>query len=124
MRKIVDQYGWLDAKEIGYEASSGYWLVIQHGPIDMQKKVLAEIKEAVLAGNSQGSWFALMADRIELGEDRPQIFGSQMKENEDGTHSLLPLKDRDTVDKRRAFYGMEPLEENFKFFNMGEEEGN
>ncbi|MBK8504840.1 MAG: hypothetical protein IPL46_23090 [Saprospiraceae bacterium] len=50
-----------------------------------------------------------MADRIEIAEGRPQIFGSQVKEQEDGTYTILPVMDVDQVDERRAFYRMEPL---------------
>ena len=117
-RKIIDQYGWLDAKEIGYEASSGLWLVIQHGPLDLQKKILAEIKESVFAGDSPGQDYCMMKDRIEIREDRPQIFGSQLRENDDGTHTLYTVKDKETVNERRALFGMEPLEEYLKYFKM------
>jgi hypothetical protein len=53
---------------------------------------------------------ALLEDRINLGNGKRQIYGSQIGTNpETKLNYVLPLEDPDNVDKRRAEVGLEPL---------------
>ena len=69
------------------------------------------MKEAVKKGKASGSQLALMVDRVEMYNDRPQIYGSQVRQEEDGKYVLWKIADEPNVNKRRAEVGLGPLED-------------
>jgi hypothetical protein len=68
------------------------------------------MKEAVKEGNAKPELFALLVDRIEMLNGRPQIYGSQMQII-NGKRVLYQVIDIKNVNKRRAEVGLESLEE-------------
>lgn len=65
------------------------------------------MREAVANKKASGSSFALLEDRVALGEGRRQIYGSQIGRHSDtGLYYVLPLDDPDKVDKRRGEVGL------------------
>ena len=110
---ILDKYGWLGADEVGKNGNAALFLVIQHSDIKTQEKYLPLMKEAVKSGKALASELALLIDRIEMRNDRLQIYGSQVQGN-----SFYPIIDEKNVNKRRAEVGLGPLEEYAKHFGM------
>lgn len=107
---ILQRHGWLGPKQVGPEASSAFFLVIQHAGLDMQRKHLPPLREAVLAGRAHPSMLAMLEDRVALREGRPQVYGSQIGYREEtDSHYVLPLADPDGVDARRSSVGLPPL---------------
>ena len=115
---IIDKYGWLGAGEIGDDANSTLFIVIQHADLKTQEKYLPLMREAVKNGKAKARSLALLEDRVALREGRKQIYGSQvyrdLKTNE---CFVLPLDDPYNVDIKRAEVGLQPLsvylEDNF-----------
>jgi hypothetical protein len=118
VKEIVEEYGWLRVNLIGKDANTGLWAVIQHGSLELQKQMLPAIKKSVLDGHTKGGNYALLYDRIETWEGRPQLYGSQINNLDNGEQTLYPILDIENVDKRRAIYGLEPMNEYLKFFNV------
>lgn len=117
--KILDQYGWLGADEVGYEGNSTLFLVIQHSDQKTQEKYLPMMREAVKNKKAQASSLALLEDRVLLGQGKRQIYGSQIgMDKEKKTYYVDRLEDPDNVDKRRAEVGLEPLAEYVKHWDM------
>ena len=110
VRTIIDSAGWLGPSEIGTDASGALFLVIQHAGLKTQETYLPEARLAVEEGKLQASSLALLEDRIEMRNGRPQIYGSQI-EMKNGIGRLWPIKDEETVNERRAAVGIGPLEE-------------
>ncbi len=71
------------------------------------------MQEAVKNGRAERSHLALLIDRVEMNNGRPQVYGSQI--NGDTIYKIL---DEVNVNKRRAEVGLEPLEEYAKQFNI------
>src|ERR1051325_9407619 len=78
---ILDKYGWLGSDEVGSQGNSALFLVIQHADLKTQEKYLPMIKEAVKNGKAEPSQLALLIDRIEMRNNRPQVYGSQVTGN-------------------------------------------
>ena len=108
--KIIDERGWPGSSLVGNNANTTVWLVIQHAPLETQEKYLPLLKESVKKGESRGSNLALLEDRIEVRNKRPQIYGSQISMNkETNKYEISNLLDPENVDKRRAEVGLGPL---------------
>jgi hypothetical protein len=75
------------------------------------------LERAVQKGDARGSNLALLVDRIQMGNGRPQVYGSQVVFI-NGVYSVYKIKDEQNVDKRRAAMGMQPLEEYLKSWNI------
>jgi hypothetical protein len=109
---ILNKYGWLGADVIGNKGNSTLFLVIQHSNPITQQKYLPMMRDAFKKGNAKGQDLALLEDRVALGQSKLQIYGSQIgRDNETQLYYVLPLKDPDNVDKRRAEVGLEPISE-------------
>lgn len=108
---IIRVKGWPKISEVGHMASGAAFLIIQHSTVELQEKYLPTIK--ALCDQKEADWqsYALMYDRVQTSNGKPQLYGSQIRFNE-GTkkYELFPIEDEKNVDKRRAEMGMEPLE--------------
>lgn len=118
VKAILDKYGWLGPDVVGNQGSSTLFLVIQHANLKTQEAYLPMMRDAVKKGKAAGSNLALLEDRIEIGNGRKQIYGSQIEMDKDNKYYVSPLLDPDNVDKRRAAVGLEPMADYVKFWNM------
>lgn len=117
VKEIIGKYGWLGADVIGEQANTTLFLVIQHSDLKIQEKYLPIMKEAVKNKKASALDLALLIDRIEVGNGRPQIYGSQISEK-DGIYTIDPIADEINVNKRRAEVGLEPLDEYVKHWGI------
>lgn len=119
VKAILDKYGWLGSDIVGRTGNVTLFLVIQHSNQLIQEKYLPMMREAVKNGKALGSNLALLEDRVALGQGKKQIYGSQIG-NDPFTklYYVLPLIDPETVDKRRANVGLQPLGEYLKNWQM------
>lgn len=116
---ILDRYGWLGANEIGADANSTLFLVVQHADLPIQEKYLPMMRKAVKDKKAKGSSLALLEDRVALRQGKRQIYGSQVAWNmKTNSHYVMPLEDPDHVDKRRAEVGLPPLAEYVAHWDM------
>lgn len=109
VRAIIDKYGWLGPDVIGERGNLTLFLVIQHSKLKVQEKYLPMIREAVRNKRARASDLALLVDRIEIRNNRPQIYGSQIG-GALGKPFIYPIFDEINVNKRRAEVGLEPIE--------------
>jgi hypothetical protein len=118
--KILDQYGWLGADQVGDDGNHTLFLVIQHSNLKTQQKYLPMLQKAVKENKATPSSLALLEDRVAMREGKKQIYGSQILQIPDqpGKYYLSPLIDPDNVDKRRALVGLNPISEYVKTWDM------
>lgn len=112
--EIIDSQGWPKKSVVKGSAASTVFLIIQHSDIETQKKYLPLMKEA--ANNEEASWssLALLIDRINLREEKQQIYGSQIYRNEDGSFYVKDLQEPEYVNERRKEVGLGPIEDYVK----------
>ncbi len=106
--EILDTRGFVGRDKVG-DASAVYWLVIQHAPVEMQKKYFSLFVDAMERGDLARSQVAMMDDRIALHEGRPQKYGSQIVENDKGERVIYQLLDPAQVDQWRKAMDLPPL---------------
>jgi hypothetical protein len=116
---IIDKNGWLGSEDIGDDANSTLFIVIQHADLKTQEKYLPLMRNAVKNGKAKARSLALLEDRVALREGKKQIYGTQVFQNiKTNEYFVLPLDDPYNVDLKRAEVGLQTLsiylEDNFK----------
>ena len=117
--EIIAKFGWPGATNVGRKGALAVFLVIQHAPLPVMKRHYAAMNAEMKNGEMQKENFALIEDRIRMYEERPQLYGSQIKNDpETGKRIIWKIEDEANVDKRRAEMGLPPLIEYAKFFGI------
>jgi len=114
--KILDSRGLVGKDKVG-NAVGVFWTVIQHADVETQKKYLPLFIEGAQRGDITQEGVAMMEDRINMFEGKPQRYGSQIVEDEQGKPMLYQLLDASKVDEWRQEMGMEPLDDYLKKMN-------
>jgi uncharacterized protein DUF6624 len=85
--------------------------VAQHADrrLDLQRRALALMTEAVRTGNADAAQLAMLHDRLLVNEGRPQIYGTQIAGVVDGAPVPWPCEDAEHMDQRRAEVGLDPF---------------
>lgn len=110
---IIEKCGMPTLKEVNQEQMDAIWLGLQHTENKYRIKYFPLIENAVKNGDLRKEQYALMKDRILMGEGKPQIFGSQIKNGK-----LYDLDEPETVNDRRREMGLEPIEDYLKRFDI------
>ncbi len=114
VRAIVRQYGWPSPELVGRDGAEAAFLIVQHSDLAFQKEMLPLVEKAYRSGGLPGQSYALLLDRVLVGEGKPQVYGTQAKRFEEWKGQeveLEPIEDEANVDKRRAEVGLFPLSE-------------
>lgn len=114
--KILDSRGLVGKDKVG-NAVGVFWTVIQHADVETQKKYLPLFIEGVQRGDITQEGVAMLEDRINMFEGKPQRYGSQIVEDEQGKPMLYQLLDASKVDEWRQEMGMEPLNDYLRKMN-------
>jgi len=109
--QLIDEGGYPGKSLVGDNLASTAFLVIQHADLETQEKYLPTITKA--ADDGEVSWrsVALLVDRVNLGQGKPQIYGSQVFRDADTEQFYFgriaePFK----VDSIRSTVGLGPLQ--------------
>lgn len=116
LKKIVEQYGWPTVSMVGEKAAHGAFLIVQHADHDreFQRRALSLMEPFVDQGEAPQMDFVYLYDRVQVGLERPQRYGTQIE------HVLIdgvvhvgafPVEDRAGLDELRRRVGLEPYEE-------------
>lgn len=95
--------GWYLISVHGEAASSAAWLMAQHADRDrpFQRHVLTLLEPLAAAGETSRSNYAYLYDRIAVGENRPQRYGSQGRCVAPGVWAPNDLEDSNRVQALR-----------------------
>lgn len=104
--KILDEHGFPDKESVGEMAVQAVWIVFQHADLEHQRQFLPAMERAVAEGKMEASFLAMLKDRIDVREGRPQRYGTQ--NGPDGRPS--ELLDPSRVNQWRKEVGLPPLE--------------
>ncbi|MFB6817721.1 DUF6624 domain-containing protein [Streptomyces sp. NPDC056347] len=113
LAEIMDEYGWPTADLVGEEAARAAWLIAQHADrqIDVQRRALKLLGQAVAAGSAHPRELAFLRDRTLVNEGRKQICGTQIAGVRDGVPVPWPCEEPERMDELRTEAGIEPFDE-------------
>lgn len=116
VKSILPVDGWFRVRRDGAEVAHNAWLIVQHSPDHaFQRAILLRMKPLVASGDASGADYALLYDRTEMFEGRPQLYGSQMT-CVSGRWQAARTVDPAELDNRRAAMGLPPMAEYLKNF--------
>jgi hypothetical protein len=116
---IINRRGWLGKDKIGLEGNNTLFLVIQHSNLPTMLKYLPVMRDAVKKGNADASSLAMLEDRVNMLQNKKQIYGSQITtDRKTGKYILWALEDPDHVDERRARIGLGSIADYVKQFGF------
>ena len=102
---VLQAHGFPGKESVGNIASIAVFLVFQHADLDHQKRFLPQMEEAVAKGRIEPTYLAMLKDRIDVREGRPQKYGTQIAA--DG--NLAPVLDADRLNEWRSEVGLPPI---------------
>ena len=110
MKEIIAKHGWPGRSLVGEEGGEAAWLLVQHADKDraFQKRCLQLLERAVPAKEATKGELAYLTDRVRVGENKKQVYGTQFREV-DGRFEPYPIEDEANVDKRRKEMGLGSL---------------
>jgi hypothetical protein len=114
LNEIMDEAGWPTADLVGADAARAAWILAQHADrqLDVQRRALRLLEEAVAAGRAGARELAFLRDRTLVNEGREQVYGTQVAGvREDGSPIPWPCAEPGRVDELRAEVGIEPFAE-------------
>ena len=119
VKAIIAQYGWPGPSLVGRAGSSTAFLVLQHSNLATIQEYLPLIRQAAAKGELSQGELALMEDRVLIFQNKPQVYGSQVRSNATtGKMEFFPIADEAHVDERRASMGLGLLADYAKRFNF------
>jgi hypothetical protein len=108
--RIFDRYGWVTNSLAGKDAAHNFWLLVQHQTSEIQQRLLPALEKAAKDGNASMSDYAYLYDRVQMGLDKPQHWGTQAKCTK-SKPVLYPVDDLAGLDARRKELFMPPIRE-------------
>ncbi|WP_432251126.1 DUF6624 domain-containing protein [Streptomyces sp. HNM1019] len=120
LNEIMDEYGWPTAHMVGEEAARAAWLIAQHADrqLDVQRRALQLVREAVSAGSASRRELAFLCDRTLVNEGCRQIYGTQVFGVKDGAPVPWPCEEPERTDDLRAEVGIEPFDAYVATYSM------
>ncbi|MDB4917213.1 MAG: hypothetical protein JWM95_4857 [Gemmatimonadetes bacterium] len=118
LRELVRSRGWPSLRQVGPDAASAAFLVVQHASAQIQEELLPMLERAAAAGDAMPSQAAMLTDRVLVHQGKPQRYGTQLIQRSGKTMELEPMEDPAHVDERRRAVGLQPLAEYLAPFGL------
>lgn len=118
LKTIVTEQGWPKISQVGQEASSAAWLLVQHADHDplFQLRALRLMEPLVAEKEVSPQNYAYLYDRIMLKLKGAQRYATQVMCQE-GVRAPLPLEDEASLDRHRNEMGLPPVSEYIEQMN-------
>lgn len=111
LRRILSDHGWPGLTLVGPDAARAAWLIALHADdAEFQKHALGKLADAATRGEAEPAQWAHLYDRCCALSGIPQLYGTQFTYGPDGIQPY-PITEPETLDRRRAQYGLEPYAE-------------
>jgi hypothetical protein len=119
LEQIIEKHGWPGETLVGREASLAAFHILQHAELRYQIKYFPLLKAAAGKKEARLQDAAMLEDRILVRENKKQIYGTQVRMNQQTKAlELEPIDDEVNVDTRRAAVGLPPMAEYVKRFGL------
>lgn len=111
LKADVAANGWFRISGHGEEASRAAWLMAQHADRDraFQRQVLGLLEPLVAAGETDASSYAYLHDRVAVGANQPQRYGTQGRCAARNVWEPFDLEQPERVDEFREQVEIGPL---------------
>ena len=119
-RSILARRGFPNYNLVGKASCNNYWLLVQHQDLRpaFQDSVLAKMKPEVDLGLASGIDYAYLMDRVKINTGQQQVYGTQMRLNQEGTsYEPLPVIEPEKLNERRKAVGMGSIEKYIETMN-------
>ncbi len=121
VEKYFIEKGYPGKTIVGEESSLAAWYVLQHNP-DKIATYLPLIKKAAEDGELSMRSYAMMEDRYQMNEGKPQVYGTQGMSYDDERGSFIwPIENPETVNQRRTEAGYDQSIEDYAKLLFGED---
>lgn len=107
---IYSKYQWLTPPRVSQKASKAYFYVIQHASYEFQKRYKTDVFQAFEKGIIDSLEFWFFVDRLGIGEQKYQKYGTQIKIDNIGNHYFVPI---DTTNNSASHF-LESIEQEMK----------
>jgi len=116
---IIDKCGMPNLEIVEKKHLQAIWLTLQHNDNYYRKKYFKYIKKIVTNGDLDLSYLAMMEDRILVEDGKLQLYGTQVKFNEETKKwELCPISEPSSLEKRRKEMNLEPINSYLKQWNI------
>ena len=117
--EILRKQGYPGISKVGENTSSAAFYVLQHAPKDTMEQYFHYIEKAVAEDELAEQYQAMMHDRIEMYNNRPQRYGTQSRgfqlDNGERMQVIWPIENPELVNKLRREAGFDlTVEQNAK----------
>ena len=99
------------------ESYKTIWIVIDHAPLEKQEQYLPLVEQMATEGYIGVDEYAILYDRVAMGQNRHQRYGSQLVQfGTTGAQKLYvwPIEDAAKLDSLRNSVGMSPFSDYLK----------
>lgn len=108
---LVDRYGWPTEERVGAGVPD-MTAVLIHMPMDRVERALPLLKQETLAGRLPAERYAVIYDRKQQHDGKPQLYGTCSKFDPATRSVLAPaIVDIEQTNRARARIGLGPLEQ-------------
>jgi hypothetical protein len=97
----------------GKDAAHDFWLLTQHQTPAIQRRLLSSLEVAAKSGDAAMTDYVYLYDRVQIGLDQLQRWGSQIKYVA-GKPALYPVDDPGDLDARRKELSLMAIDEYLK----------
>jgi hypothetical protein len=119
VKQLLDMYGWMGQDQVGKQANETMFLVIQHADSATMTHYFPLLTQSVELGQSPSRFHAMMLDRILTDRGHPQVYGTQLKQDEKTKRFVpFPIANEALVNERRKKMGLETLHQYLASFNQ------
>jgi hypothetical protein len=105
---IVCKLGWSGIDAVGQRASLAAFLIVQHAELAVQETYLPTLQKAAASKQAQPSQVAMLEDRINVRNKRPQRYASQLCFLKNGGYAWQPIENENeaAIDALRETVGL------------------
>jgi hypothetical protein len=114
VKRLFAQDDYPSKLAVGNGMSNYPFLVIQHASLEVQEKYLPLLEKAATDGDLRKGDLALLIDRVRVGNNEKQVYGSQLESLNGGGYELKPIENYEEVNIKRKEVGLGTLEEYLK----------
>lgn len=108
LQEIVAEIGWPTISLVGREAAKLALDIVQHvTPNSEFHNHCLKLMKACSNGEVEKSWIAHFEDRIRTNNGKPQLYGTEFRQNAEGQFEPFPIEDIEQLDERRRSMDME-----------------
>ncbi len=120
VKRIINQNGYPGFSMVGKTSAHNFWTMLQfyERDMDLQSKAIPLMKVAVDRGDAAADDYAYLIDKYLINKGEPQIYGTQIKLNEEHTgFELKPTIEPEKLDVRRKEAHLKSITEYIKETN-------